>query len=83
MTPEVVAVRALPDYLLVAKFENGEWRIFDMRDYLAFPAFAALSDVSLFQRVYVAHGTVAWTDEIDLSPDTLYLRGRPWEEGAA
>jgi hypothetical protein len=31
----------------------------------------------------VAHGTVAWTDEIDLAPDTLYLRGRPWEEGAA
>jgi hypothetical protein len=33
--------------------------------------------------VHVAHGTVAWTDEIDLSPDTLYLRGLPWEEGAA
>jgi hypothetical protein len=83
MTPDVIAVRAMPDYTLVAQFETGEWRIFAMHSYLAFPAFAPLWDVALFARVHVAHGTVAWTDEIDLSPDTLYLRGFPWEEGAA
>jgi hypothetical protein len=28
-------------------------------------------------KALVVLGTVAWTDEIDISPDTLYLRGQP------
>lgn len=76
MTPDVIRVRALPGYALVAQFATGEWRRFDMRDLLEYPAFAALQDPALFQRAHVQHGTVVWTDEIDLSPDTLYLRGQ-------
>ncbi|MFN4324973.1 MAG: DUF2442 domain-containing protein [Azonexus sp.] len=75
MTPDVILVRPLPDYTLVAQFATGEWRRFDMRSYLHYPAFAALQDPALFQRAHVEHGAVTWTDEIDLSPDTLYLRG--------
>jgi len=77
MTPDVVRVRPLPDYQLEAEFATGEWRVFDMRPYLAYPAFAALAEGSLFMKAHVVLGTVAWTDEIDISPDTLYLRGRP------
>lgn len=75
MTPDVIAVKALPGYALAAQFATGEWRHFDMRALLEYPAFAALQDPAMFQRAHVRHGTVAWTDEIDLSPDTLYLRG--------
>ena len=77
MTPDVIQVRPLSDFTLLAAFSTGEWRRFDMRDYLCYPAFAPLQDPALFQRAHVQHGTVAWTDEIDLSPDTLYLRGQP------
>ncbi len=35
----------------------------------------ALKEPGFFMRAHVAHGTVAWSDDIDLSPDTLYLRG--------
>lgn len=80
MTPDVTYVQALPNYTLVAQFANGEWRYFDMRAYLHYPAFAALQDPSLFKRAYVAYGTVKWTDEIDLSPDTLFLRGKVLEK---
>ena len=76
MTPDVIEVRPLPDYTLLAQFETGEWRRFDMHAYLHYPAFMALQDPALFQRAHVAHGTVVWTDEIDLSLDTLYLRGK-------
>ncbi len=79
MTPDVILVRPLPDYTLLAQFATGEWRSFDMRGLLQYPAFAPLQDPALFQRAHVLHGTVAWTDEIDLSPDTLYLRGEPVE----
>lgn len=76
MTPDVIEVRPLADYTLVARFATGEWRRFDMRGLLQYPAFMALQDTALFQCAHVQHGTVVWTDEIDLSPDTLYLRGQ-------
>jgi hypothetical protein len=77
VTPDVVRVKPLPDYRLEADFINGEKRLFDMRPYLAYPAFAPLAEGALFMKARVVLGTVAWTEEIDISPDTLYLRGRP------
>lgn len=80
MTPDVIQVKTLPGYVLVAQFASGEWRHFDMRELLHYPAFSALQDEALFRRAHVEHGTVVWTDEIDLSPDTLYWRGQPVDE---
>jgi len=77
MTPDVIKVVPMSDYIIVAEFETGEVRRFDMRPYLDFPAFAALKESGLFMRAHVAHGTVVWSEEIDLSPDTLYLSGLP------
>ncbi len=76
MTPDVVNVVATPDFSLLAEFATGERRRFDMKPYLDAPAFAALKDPGMFMRAHVERGTVAWNDEIDLSPDTLYLRGQ-------
>ena len=78
MTPDVVQVRALLDYKLQIQFANGELKIFDMKPYLAYPAFSDLYHDNLFLSARVDNGTVAWTDEIDISPDTLYLKGKPW-----
>lgn len=75
MTPEVVNVKPLHDYCLEAEFATGERRWFDMKPYLHYPAFAPLLEEGLFKKAHVAYGVVAWTEEIDLSPDTLYLRG--------
>ncbi len=82
MTPDVVQVYPLSNYTLLAQFANGERRRFEMGNYLHYPAFSALQDPALFQRAHVEHGTVVWTDEIDLSPDTLYLRGQSVPEEA-
>ena len=76
MTPDVIKVLATPDYTIVAEFESGEVRRFDMRPYLDFPAFAPLMEPRFFMRAHVEHGTVVWSEEIDLSPDTLYMRGQ-------
>ncbi|MEO5344317.1 MAG: DUF2442 domain-containing protein [Gammaproteobacteria bacterium SHHR-1] len=75
MTPDVIKVEAAADYSLMAEFETGEVRCFDMRPYLEYPAFAPLKEPGFFMRAHVEHGTVVWNDDIDLSPDTLYLRG--------
>jgi hypothetical protein len=75
MTPDVVKVTAARDFSLVAEFETGECRRFDMKPYLDYPAFSPLKEAAMFMRARVEHGTVVWSEEIDLSPDTLYLRG--------
>lgn len=75
MTPDVASVKALANFTIEAEFIDGEIRRFDMSPYLDFPAFAALKEDSLFMRAHVANGVVTWIDEIDLSPDTLYLHG--------
>ena len=75
MTPDVIEVKALPNFVIQATFADGEVRCLDMHPYLDYPAFAELREASLFMRAHVANGVVAWNEEIDLSPDILYLRG--------
>ncbi|EIC20294.1 DUF2442 domain-containing protein [Thiorhodovibrio frisius] len=75
LTPDVIKVVATPDFWIEAEFETGETRRFDMRPYLDFPAYAELKESGVFMRAHVENGTVAWREDIDLSPDTLYLRG--------
>jgi hypothetical protein len=75
MTPDVIKVSPLQDYVLIAEFESGEKRRFDMTPYLDFPAFMPLKDHNLFMRARADQGTVVWSHDIDISPDTLYLRG--------
>ena len=58
-------------------FTNGERSNFDMTPYLSYPEFAPLRIVSFFKLGCVSHGTVAWPNEIDFDPDTLYLEGQP------
>ncbi len=83
MTPDVVKLKALPDFMLDAEFADGEIRRLDIRPLLAYPAFAGLRVGSLFMSAKVDNGIVFWTDEIDLSPDTLYLRGEVVQRGHA
>lgn len=77
MSPDVVRVKALADFCIEAEFATGERRWFDMKPYLRYPAFAALEHDGLFMKAHVVHGVVTWNEEIDLAPDTLYLKGTP------
>ena len=85
MNPRIAAVTARDDHSLLLTFTNGEIRYFDITPYLAYPAFEPLRRVAFFKLVRASHGTVAWPQEIDFDPDTLYLEGEPakLEERAA
>ena len=76
MTPDVIKVVATPDFFMNVEFATGEMRRFDMRPYLQYPAFAELKQPGVFLRARVEHGTVAWSEDIDISPDTIFLRGQ-------
>jgi hypothetical protein len=79
MGPLVVAVTALADYRLDVEFDTGERRIFDVKPYLETGVFRKLRD-GRFESVKVVGGAIEWPGEIDLSWDTVYLRGTPVEQ---
>jgi len=75
MSPDAERVVPRPDFTLEVTFVTGETRRFDMKPYLRYPAFAPLAEEDgLFMKARVEHGVVTWTDDIDLSPDTLWIK---------
>lgn len=71
---DVVSVKVQPDYRLLLEFENGEWRMFDMSPYMDKKPFNRLKNASMFHGAHVDYGTVVWSGNIDISPETLYDR---------
>lgn len=70
--PRVVHAEAIDDLRVRVTFANGETGLFDIQPYLAYSAFAPLRDAAFFRRAHAAHGTVAWSEELDLWPDTVW-----------
>ena len=76
MNPRVKSVKANDDYQLELEFDNGETGVFSMQPYLHYPVYQPLKEISLFRKARVTMGFVSWSDEIDMSPDTLYLESK-------
>ena len=75
MNPKVIKVQAEDNYMLNLLFSNGEQRHFDMKPYLDFEVFQALKNPNLFRTATTFLGSVTWSNDSDLSYDTLYLEG--------
>ena len=69
--PDVLRARVIGENLLEVEFADGRTGRFDVGPYLNYPAFAALKSPVYFRSVYVALGTVCWSEGEDFSPDTL------------
>lgn len=82
MNPHVKSVRALDDYELEVSFENGEQKRFDVKPYLSRGIFVRLRERALFQAVRAVAGSIEWPGGLDLSYDTLYIRGQSISERA-
>lgn len=76
----VVAVRAKEPYVIIAEFDDGAVREYDMEPCLT----GVLSDLrneAIFSQVYVDDiDAIAWdtpAGHIDTSADTVYIYGKP------
>lgn len=87
MFHKVQAIRPLPEYCLLATFQDGSIRRYDVKPLLEkWPAFASLREIpGLFEGVQVDAGGygISWNDEIDLSCDELWENGVPVESKTA
>jgi len=78
-----IEVKALNDYHIWIRFEDGVAGEVDLRHLAGRGIFRAWSDPKVFASVAVdSSGAVVWDDGIDLCPDALYLRltGKTVEE---
>jgi len=73
MNPRVRRVLATSAHKLIVEFTNSEVGMFDCAPLLGFGVFSELQDLAYFRKVHVVGGTVAWPNEQDICPDTLYL----------
>jgi hypothetical protein len=77
MLKDIVVAKALSDYRLHLRFEDGVEGVVDLGADLSFRGvFAPLRDPAYFAKVRVDPelGTVAWPNGADLDPDVLYGR---------
>jgi len=73
MLLDVIDVKAKENFLLLLKFENGEEKEFDCKPLFDKKIFKPLQEKHIFNKAKVSYGTVSWTNEIDIAPETLYL----------
>ncbi len=81
--PKPVAVKALANYRIWLRYDDGTEGVVDLSDLAGRGVFEAWDDATFSGAVRIAsHGAVEWGSGIDLCPDSLYLRltGRSPEE---
>ena len=75
----IKSVMTMDDFKLLLEFNNKEKRVFDVKPLLEKSVFQPLKDKVLFDKVHIIYDyTIAWNDEIDMCPDSLYIDSVPF-----
>lgn len=72
MEVKPIKVKALKNYLLYILFENGEEKIYDMKENLKYPFYQKLKDIKNFRNVKISGINIEWTTGEDIAPENLY-----------
>jgi hypothetical protein len=73
--PVPTEVKALDNYRLWVKFSDDVEGIVDLSEFAGKGVFALWDDYQEFEKVHIGPGgEIAWSDQIDMCPDAIYLR---------
>ena len=75
-----VEVKPLENFLLYIKFENGEEKIYDMKEMLKFDFYKNLRIKENFKRVKVFGITLKWSTGEDIAPEKIYFNSIPLQD---
>lgn len=71
----ITEVSALPDYRLALTFDDGVKGEVDLSGLVGQGVFSLWQQAGMFEQVRIgSSGELAWGDQIDLCPDSLYLK---------
>ncbi len=78
IVPNPIEVKAIENYKIYIKFENGEEKILDMRKNLEKKYYQKLKDYKYFKNVNISKTgiTIEWEGGEDISPENLYYNSR-------
>ena len=72
---KITAVKVLEGYRLDLAFDDGVGGVVDLSDLVGKGVFSFWSDYEAFRQVRIgSSGELAWSDQVDLCPDALYLK---------
>lgn len=72
---KITQVKVLQGYRLELTFDDGVCGTVDLSDLAGKGVFALWHDRHFFEQVRIgSFGELVWSDEIDLCPDSLYLK---------
>ena len=72
---KITTVKVLQDYRLELAFDDGVCGVVDLSELVGKGVFAFWRDRHVFEQVRIGSlGELIWADQIDLCPDSLYLR---------
>lgn len=71
---DVVDAHYVGQYTIWVRFANDVEGEVDLSDLLGRGVFAAFKDIEVFKRFRVEDGTIVWTEQIDIAPESLYRR---------
>jgi len=75
MVPQPVEVKALKNFRIWLRYDDGTEGEVDLSDVAGRGVFKAWNDPELFNAVRLgSHGAIEWGTEIDICPDAMYLR---------
>jgi hypothetical protein len=77
---EVQSVEPLDNYRLLLEFKDGRQACYDMKPLLEIGVFKSLKDPAMFNTVRVCFSSVAWANQVDIAPETLYHDSLPLPE---
>lgn len=73
ITPDVIKVKALDNYILEVTFETKEIKIFDMKNLINnIEFYKRLKNKDYFKKVKAYNETVIWEKGEDVCPEDLY-----------
>ena len=79
MFHKITSLAALPDYILLVGFADGEFKQFDLKPLMdKYPPFKTLKDVDgLYEQAKIDAGGygIVWNDDLDISAEGIYEKG--------
>ena len=70
----IKSVEAIDEHKLILRFDNDEWRVFNVKPLLTVGRFCELAVPEVFKKVRIVYDTVEWENGLDLDPEYLYER---------